>query len=405
MQSLFKNRVVLLLLGTDLLEQLAIWIRNIALLFYVMESTGNSPAAVSLLTVVEIAPILLFSLIGGALADRWEPRRTMRAGQLLSALSVGIILILIENGVWQAVFAATAVSAIVSQFSQPSTAVMIKRHLPPEQIAAATGLSQSLISLFLIAGPVIGTGIYTWLGLDACLIVIIVLFLISFMVMSFLPTLTRTQDEGPKSSLLLEMKEGIRVVLDSRTLSALAAAFAILGLGMGLVQPLDIFIITDRLGLQKEQVQWFYIASGVGMLGGGILSAYLMQNRAGKKPLYYGLCFLSLSLVVEVLSVWPLLTGALRLGVGFSMAFVQAAISILILRLVQERYIGRVSGAITPLFTGTLLIGTAVSGLLLEATSLFAVYFSAAAVTLMAALFCLRLPSTALEAPLVNEVQ
>lgn len=394
MKALLQNRVVLLLLGTDLLEQLGIWIRNIALLFYVMEATGNSPAAVSLLTVMEIAPILLFSLIGGALADRWEPKRTMRIGQLLSAVSVIVILLLVNNGVWQAVFAATAISAIVSQFSQPSTAVMIKHHLPPELIPVATGLSQSLISLFLIAGPIIGTGIYTWMGLNASLLLIIALFLVSFCLISFLPALERIKPDTDKASLLAEVKDGIGVVFHSPVLSKLALAFGILGLGTGLVQPLDIFVITERLQLQKEQVQWFYLASGAGMLGGGLLSAYVMQNRSGRLPIFYGLCFLSLSLIVEVLSVWPLLTAAFRLGVGFSLAFVQAGISIMIITLVEERFIGRVSGAITPLFTGTLLVGAAVSGIMVEATSLFAVYFAAAFITLLAAAYCLLLPTT-----------
>jgi MFS family permease len=71
MSELFKSRVFLVVAGADLLQQAGIWIRNMALLFYIMEQTNNNPAAVALLTTFEYLPIFVFSLIGGTFADRW----------------------------------------------------------------------------------------------------------------------------------------------------------------------------------------------------------------------------------------------------------------------------------------------------------------------------------------------
>ena len=105
--------------------------------------------AVALLTVAENVPIFVFSVIGGVLADRWNPKRTMIAGDLMSAASVGVILWLLTKGWWEAVYVATFVSAVVGQLSQPSSARIFKRHVPDGDVSAAVGLSQSLISLFL----------------------------------------------------------------------------------------------------------------------------------------------------------------------------------------------------------------------------------------------------------------
>ncbi|MGB0088124.1 MAG: MFS transporter, partial [Planifilum fulgidum] len=102
MQRLLSNRVFRLVMVSDFLQHTAIWIRNMALLFYVMERTGGDPVAVALLTVAEYVPIFVFSVIGGVLADRWNPKRTMIAGDLMSAASVGVILWLLTKGWWEA---------------------------------------------------------------------------------------------------------------------------------------------------------------------------------------------------------------------------------------------------------------------------------------------------------------
>lgn len=104
MKELWRNRVFLIVFSTDLLENIGVWIRNMALLFFVMEISGNNPTAVSLLTAIEYVPILLFSVIGGALADRWDPKRTMISANLLSSLSVCVIAVLLWKGYWSAVF-------------------------------------------------------------------------------------------------------------------------------------------------------------------------------------------------------------------------------------------------------------------------------------------------------------
>ncbi|WP_019241844.1 MFS transporter [Bacillus sp. AP8] len=70
MKSLMKNRIFLIMLSSDLLDQLSIWIRNMAILFFVIEKTNQNPIAVSLITVIEYIPLFLFSFIGGTLADR-----------------------------------------------------------------------------------------------------------------------------------------------------------------------------------------------------------------------------------------------------------------------------------------------------------------------------------------------
>ncbi|MGG1879569.1 MFS transporter [Paenibacillus cisolokensis] len=395
MKGLLSSRAFVLLMLSDLLQNVGIWIRNMALLFFIMEKSGGNPVAVSLLTVIEYAPIFIFSAIGGVLADRWRPRRTMLWGDILSFISIVIILFTVMSGMWQAVFAVTLVSAIASQFSQPASVKIIKRSLPDELVAQATALSQSMMSLFIIAGPIIGTAIYQHLGLEASLFSLLGVFGLSAVLIVCIPSSVDeggTVRSGP-SSFRRELGEGIRYITGSRMLRIMLLIYAVLALGAGLVQPLDIFVITNRLQLDMTAVQWFTALEGVGMLAGGIMAAILAGKLNGRLLLFIGLAFLGISTCVEVLSLWPLLTGSLRFLTGLLLALGQTALMAMVIRGVEEAYVGRMSGLLSPAFTAMLLIGSGITGVYMSLTSIFVVYFTAGGLFLLASLISLRLPA------------
>ena len=86
--SLLKNKVFRVVMATDFIQQTSIWIRNIAVLYFVMEVTNNNSIAVSMLTVLEYLPMFMFSFIGGTMADRWDPKKTMIFGDLISYINI-----------------------------------------------------------------------------------------------------------------------------------------------------------------------------------------------------------------------------------------------------------------------------------------------------------------------------
>lgn len=98
--TLFRNPDVRTIILSRVLLQLGIWVQNFAVLLFVSEWTNNNPVYVSLISVEEFAPIFLFGLIGGTFADRWQPKRTMVWSDLLSALSVGAVLLVLMNDGW-----------------------------------------------------------------------------------------------------------------------------------------------------------------------------------------------------------------------------------------------------------------------------------------------------------------
>lgn len=390
MNAIFKNRVFLIVLGTDLLEQLGMWIRNMALLFFIMEKSNNNPIAVSLLMVLEYLPIFLFSFIGGTLADRWNPKRTMVMGDLLSAASIIVILALIGLGYWQALFAAALVSAAVSQFAQPSGAKVLKRHVPDEVLTQAVSITQSISALFLIVGPAAGTAIYVNLGLYPSLFVMLGLFLLSALLLLFLPA-QKTPERVERASIIGEIREGFRYITGNANLKTILVMHLLLGIGSGLIAPLEIFLITDRLHLPKESVQWLATMSGIGLLVGGVVASLLSErvNRKLVASVAIGIC--AFAIAGEAYSVWFPLTAALRFVGGICLAFLEIMLGAYMIKLVEEKFIGRVNGMVAPLFTAVMLIGSSIAGPLMVVTSLLTVFTVAAAFILLAAAVIPRL--------------
>lgn len=165
MLDLIGNRLVRAILGSALFLQIGIWVRNFAVLLFVMEQTNGNALAISMISVAEYTPIFIFSFIGGTFADRWRPKRTMIWCDILSAISVFGVLGTLVFGTWKAVFFTTIISAILSQFSQPSGMKLIKEHLPPERIQAVMSIYQTIFTIFMILGPILGTFVYHKFGI------------------------------------------------------------------------------------------------------------------------------------------------------------------------------------------------------------------------------------------------
>ncbi len=116
--KLFRHRFIRIILISNLFSQIGIWVRNFAILLYVMDKTEGNALYVSLVSVAEYAPMFIFSFIGGVFADRWKPRKTLVWCDFLSAASVGIVWLALLSGLWEALLLTTLISSVLSQFSQ-----------------------------------------------------------------------------------------------------------------------------------------------------------------------------------------------------------------------------------------------------------------------------------------------
>ena len=387
--QVLKNRFVQGILASALFLQIGIWVRNFAVLLYVMEMTKGDAFAISMISVAEFAPIFIFSFIGGTFADRWKPKRTMIWCETLSSISVFAVLITLMFGTWKIVFFVTLISAILSQFSQPSGMKLFKQHLSTEQIQLAMSIYQTIFAIFMVLGPILGTFIFHSFGIYISIIITGIAFLLAAAVLLFLPKDLENDNEKKEITLLQEMLDGIKYVKKKKALTLLGLCFMAAGLGIGLIQPLGIFIVTEQLGLSKESLQWLLTVNGAGMIVGGALAMVFAKNVAPQKMLIVGMLgqAIGIGIIGYSTNLWVTLTA--QLFSGLALPCIQIGINTLIIQNSDTDFIGRVNGILSPLFTGSMVVTMSVAGSLKEVFSLSTMYEGTALLFIIGLLFIL----------------
>ncbi len=396
---ILRNRFVQTILLSGLFLQIGTWVRNFSVLLYVVDKTGEDAFAVSMVSVAEFAPIFIFSFIGGTFADRWKPKRTMILSDMLSAISVFAVLLTLIWGSWKVIFLATLFSAILSQFSQPAGLKLFKLHVPADLIQAGMSLYQTLFAVFMVFGPIVGIFVYQSFGIQAAIAITGVAFLMSAATLLFLPPDHElAEKETTQSTIAQEMAAGIRYVLSKKELTLLGFCFLSAGLALGLIQPLGVFLVTQRLGLEKESLQWLMTVNGIGMILGGGLAMAFTKSIAPQKLLVLGMLVNAISIAVCGISTVPWLTLTSQFFGGLLLPCIQIGVNTMIMQNTEAQFVGRVNGILSPLFSGAMVVMMSMAGLLKNTFSLVAMYEVAGILFIIGLSFILpllRLPEAA----------
>ncbi|MGW4684694.1 MFS transporter [Streptomyces sp. NPDC004244] len=152
----------------------------IALPLQIKELTG-SPLAVGAMGAVELVPLVVFGLYGGALADALDRRRLI----LLSEAGLGLLaLLLLVNALlpdpllWPLYVVAAGVSAL-SGLQRPALDSLMARIVPHGQMTAAAALNALRYQIGAIAGPALAGLVVAYAGYAAAYAVTVVGFAVS----------------------------------------------------------------------------------------------------------------------------------------------------------------------------------------------------------------------------------
>ncbi|GGZ21379.1 MFS transporter [Streptomyces inusitatus] len=126
----------------------------IALPLQIKDLTG-SPLAVGAMGAVELVPLIVFGLYGGALADSMDRRKLIiatEAGLGVLAVILMVNALLPEPMLWPLYVVAAGVSAMAG-LQRPALDAMLARIVPHDQLTAAAALNNLRWQLGGIAGP------------------------------------------------------------------------------------------------------------------------------------------------------------------------------------------------------------------------------------------------------------
>jgi len=323
------------------------------------EITG-SQADLSLIQLCAFVPQFCITLFGGALADRFDPRRLIQVAQSFSALgvmSVGITVLLGRVEFWH-LACASIVFGVVNGIDEPSRVSFFPRLLSKSQLPSGIPLVSMAFGTSRIVAPSIAGFLIASAGASS-------VFLFSALGMSTMITLLfwvrsstdRSNRVESKGSLWANVLESLAYIRKNDALSkVILSALLNATLAMGFIHILPVLA---KLILKVDALGLGLLASAVGMGAlSGLLSYPWLQSRMSPRNLMlYALCAYCCALIAIALSGWFWLTFFLLILVGLGQANFLTCSQVILQTHVQEQYRGRVMGVFSLVWSLVYLSG------------------------------------------------
>jgi MFS family permease len=161
-----RNRDYSLLFWGQLISAAGTQIQVVAVALQVYDLT-KSPLALGIIGLVQAIPRLIFSLVGGVVADAYDRRKLLLAiNSIMAALSAILAISTRLNIVSVGeIYVVVLLSAVVSSFEFPTRQAIIPTLVPREQMADALSISMVLMQLTFVVGSAAGGFVIAWTGL------------------------------------------------------------------------------------------------------------------------------------------------------------------------------------------------------------------------------------------------
>ncbi|HTK06747.1 MAG TPA: MFS transporter [Ktedonobacteraceae bacterium] len=206
--SLWRNRNYLLLQGGQIVSYVGNQQQFIALPLLVLAFTGSvvqAGIAVSLSTIA----VLAISPIAGALADRWDRKRTMvlcDAGRMLITFTIPLAFRFHVLTIWQIYLVVTIAGIFGTIFSSANTAAL-PNVVTQDQLPEALSQSQAAYSCVRTFGSLLGGALYS-LGVTLPFLANALSFGVSVLSLGFIRGNFQTSKESANLRLYKSISEG-----------------------------------------------------------------------------------------------------------------------------------------------------------------------------------------------------
>lgn len=343
----------------------SLWMDQVARAVLILELTGSA-LMLSLVIATRLAPILLFGLIAGAVADRADRRRILLTTQLVTMAVHTVLGLLIVSGLietWH-VFATAFVAGTSVAFNQPVRQSLIPMTVPRDDLMNAVALNAMALSIMRIGGGalaglllipfdaggvyLVNAGIYGWVT-------------VTTLMMRF-PA--RPPAARPSAGLMAELRGGLAYVAAKRDL-ALVVGLALILFILGFpYQQVFVPLLAQRtLDLGDSGVGFLAGATGAGALIGSVFVA--AQPRVARPALQMIINMVVFGGALVLISLQATVIGtALLLAVAGSMSVTYMALSNgILLANSSDQMHGRVMSLLS-LDRGLIPIGAILAGVL-----------------------------------------
>jgi MFS family permease len=287
----------------------------VSVYFVNVYSPANAPLALGMLGLVQALPVMLLSIAGGQIADRFDRRLVMIAMLCVNTLvTVGLVIVALTSGSPPLIYLLLGVGAVAQALGSPARSALLPQLVPTETFSNAVAWNSTIHYLSSVIGPAVGGGILAVWEQPAVSFAVVgvcrLLSLLAIALMRFRPV------DHPRESISWHsVVAGIRFVRNTKLILATISLdlFAVL-LG-GVTYLLPIFA-KDILHVGPLGLGFLRAADAVGAMCMAMVLVHLPPMRRAGVMLLWAVAGFGMATIVFGLSHWFWLSLAMMFLVG-----------------------------------------------------------------------------------------
>lgn len=184
-------------------------------LFWHINQLDENPIALGGIGVARILPIIIFSLIGGALADSVDRRKVMFVTQSIAALLALTLALFTQFGqvtIWH-IYIITALQAVVVAFDGPSRQALIPNLVPKKDLPNAFSMTFTAFQAGAVIGPALTGFVIAYFAQEAVYYFNAISFVAVLFALFMIGDVPQAIAEKTSGISLDAIKDGIRFIL------------------------------------------------------------------------------------------------------------------------------------------------------------------------------------------------
>jgi MFS family permease len=348
-RALLHRRDYLLLLGSFATSRVGDFLYTVAIVAYIYERTGSA-AWVSAAALARFVPYTLLAAPAGVLADRYERRLVMAAGDLVQLLAMTVLTVVVAlSGPILLVVVLSSSAAAAATLYHAGASAMVAATVPEDELAAANALLSTVDTIAFIAGPAAGAVLLLLDSPVTAFAINAATFAVSACLLFAIRTRSRAVAAEERTGMLQELRTGAQAFFGNRIVAVMVGCVVAATVVYGVELVLMVLVSTERLGTGPAGLGWLLAAAGVGGIAGAFLASRLDSTRRPRATIAILVLLTGLPLASLAVIGVPGVAYAVLLVEGAAFIALDVLVETEMQRGVPADVLGRVSGLVITL--------------------------------------------------------
>jgi predicted MFS family arabinose efflux permease len=272
--------------AAQLVSQVGTWMQSVAQAWLVLQLT-DSPFRLGLVGTLQFAPMLLFSVVAGAIADRLPKRPLLMATQAALAGQALALTILIWSGhvqYWHVAVLAT-LAGVANTLDNPARQSLVVEMVSRDDVINAVALNSAAFNAARIIGPVLAGLLIARFGVVPAFVINGISFLVVLLTLARIRAEGRPRRQGA-TTIRHEILEGLAYALRAPEIRLILTILLVVSLcvfNFSIYVPL---LARTVLGLDAQGFGFLMAAVGVGAVTGALTLGFAVRRSPSPALLF-----------------------------------------------------------------------------------------------------------------------